>query len=381
MAPQTAEMAALFDSPLEFELSDFTSEPLDFEDGLFGDDTLEADLEAAFEADLEAALEEAPEYGSLFGDDEEDLEAPEPEKKAEPAKAAPAPAVQKRQGLCLPSNGRMVTVSNAAPAAPEQQVRAYAGAEVPVQVAGIALAPAQQQSTIPEDLGSGDLEGYFAEHDGLLEEMTAGQPDNWLGLDAADIDLPAEQQAAPAPVPEPDFEITHVKDDIDLAVERGQWGRWDPKGMWGPYYVEMGRQPYDPNNPRDVHDFMQAVIVSLVRRPSFGEGVYTTPAACWWLDEAWLLMCRGLHWHRERLPLLSAGTQQWIPMIWPWVLRGSLMQVGVPVPTLANVNAWRDCQLVCTVLLECMSMVESMQQQQRNDELQIVRETVDLTGQ
>ena len=195
---------------------------------------------------------------------------------------------------------------------------------------------APEQQHVPGAMGQ-----YGAEID------LAGHPEAPIDLTMAEP-APAQQpppvgpmayqgaeiaQAIPPPPPPP-APTVYVPDDVDRDFQAGKWGRWNPKGMHQKQYVMFERQPYDQNNPRDIYDYLQAVVASIMRdwpgkcfrwgqedgQPGPWQQLRPTWSALYWFDEAWKRLCESYdaQWEEKDcflpvdLQLRLRGCHEWV---------------------------------------------------------------------
>ena len=176
------------------------------------------------------------------------------------------------------------------------------------------------------------------------------------------------------PVPEdfavPEGPIQPALDDIDLAVQRGKWGVWNPKGFLSEQYVLGMQCPYDVSNPRDIYDYLQAVIVSAAvdwpnkqhRRP--------VAAALFWMDQAWRRLCDAMIAQQAKFPWLPEHFGRRRMEIWEWVERRTL---------LGNPFAERDVDSAMAVLgalSRCQEVAAPPPPPQQGNEVVFEREVI-----
>lgn len=240
------------------------------------------------------------------------------------------------------------------------------------QIGGLALptlalpklapaAVAAQPLTGPPVVARDDAEMVLGEAAGMNDQgaaQMAADPAGMIDLTGPEPEPPAQRPNVAAPrarrkagnaqnrPPPP----AQVPDDVDHDTASGKWGRWCPKSMTLDSYVLRERPPYDRTNPRDVYDFLQAVIACLARNwpgkqwcDAQGNHRIVGPssATMHWFRQAWQMLCASLraqHWKFGGLiPEKQAALQSVLPLVEHDSLPANPLEAEIAVETAMSV--------------------------------------------
>lgn len=224
------------------------------------------------------------------------------------------------------------------------------------------------------------------------ESAPAGTADMPMDLVAADNDAPVQQQEhrpqkrrqgaknprARQAARSVALPIEPVLDAIELAFRGQKWGRWHPKRMSEHFYVLEEREPFDRHNERDVYDYMQAVIASSTQA-WIGKRAGPSRQALNWLDLGWALIYRSLRAQQDKIPHLPLHLRNGLWMCWGRVERQTLLGGAEGARFIEDLDAEINIgrAMAAKVELDKMPPINRMP---APDDVQVVREVIDLTG-